>query len=421
MIFSPSVIDGKIRIPSSKSQSHRALMCAALAGNSIVRGIDISNDIAATADALRAFGAELTYDEAEHTFYIGKPCSHHASAGKVNCGESASTLRFFIPLAAALGSEATFVGEGRLPKRPTDIYKSMLKANGAHLTYTSDGDFLPLEVSGQISAGEYSLPGDISSQFVTGLLYALSTVSGESRIVITTKLESKPYVDLTVDMLTEFGADITETAFGYTVKGGKLIPRDVCVEGDCSQAAFFAVAAAIGGRVTMSGIRHDTKQGDFALFDIVSRFGVRVEWNGGDVTVAKGEKLIASDIDAADIPDLVPALAVMAAFAEGTTRVYNAGRLRIKESDRIASTANMLRAIGADVSETEDGLLITGKSTLAGGVVRSENDHRIAMAAAAASVGCTGEVTVDDMSCIRKSYPEFVRDFTSVCVKDSVL
>ncbi len=417
MIFSPSVIDGRLRIPSSKSQSHRALMCAALAGNSTVRGVDISNDIAATADALRAFGAELTYDEAQHTFYVDRPCVGGICAGNVNCGESASTLRFFIPLAAALDVKATFVGEGRLPKRPTDIYKPMLEANGAHLTYTSDGDFLPLEVSGQISAGEYSLPGDISSQFVTGLLYALSAILGESGIVITTRLESKPYVDLTVDMLTEFGADITETDFGYLVRGGKLKPRDIYVEGDCSQAAFFAVAAAIGGRVTMSGIRRDTKQGDFALFDIVSRFGARVEWNGGDVTVAKGEKLTASDIDAADIPDLVPALAVMAAFAEGTTRIYNAGRLRIKESDRIASTANMLRAIGADVSETEDGLVITGKSSLAGGVVCSENDHRIAMAAAAASVGCTGDVIVDDMSCIGKSYPEFVRDFTSVCVR----
>ena len=309
------------------------------------------------------------------------------------------------------------MGEGRLPKRPTDIYKPMLEAGGARLVYTSEGDFLPLEVSGQICAGEYSLPGDISSQFVTGLLYALSQIEGESRIVITTRLESKPYADLTVDMLTEFGADIAETDYGYLVRGGKLNPRDIFVEGDCSQAAFFAVAAAIGGKVTMSGIKRDTKQGDFALFDIVSRFGASVEWNGDDVTVTRGEKLTASDIDAADIPDLVPALSVMAAFAEGTTRIYNAGRLRIKESDRITSTANMLKAIGAEVSETEDGLLITGKDSLAGGTVVSENDHRIAMAAAAASAGCMGDVIVDDMSCIGKSYPEFVRDFTSVCVK----
>lgn len=408
-------MDGKVRIPSSKSQSHRALMCAALAGNSIVRGVDISNDITATAGALRALGATLTYNESERTFFVDKPCARGIAAGEVNSGESASTLRFFIPLAAAIGADVTFVGEGRLPKRPTDIYKPMLEANGAALTYPVSGDFLPLHVSGQLTAGEYSLRGDISSQFVTGLLYALSQVDGESKITLTTRLESKPYVDLSLDMLGQFGAEIAETADGYTVKGGKLKPLDITVEGDCSQAAFFAVPAAMGGKVTLSGIRRDTKQGDFALFDIVSRFGAKVEWNGGDVTITGAGKLTASDIDAADIPDLVPALAVMAAVAEGTTRIYNAGRLRIKESDRIASTADMLRALGAEVSEREDGLVIVGKRSLTGGKVCACNDHRIAMAAAAAAVGCTGDVIVDDMSCINKSYPEFVRDFMSVC------
>lgn len=414
MIFTPSRIDGNVRIPSSKSQSHRALMCAALAGDSVVRGVDMSNDITATANALRALGAELTYNESEHTFYIGKPCERGALAGEVNSGESASTLRFFIPLAAALGAEVTFVGEGRLPKRPTDIYKPILETRGASLAYPQNGDFLPLHVSGCLTAGEFSLRGDISSQFVTGLLYAATQIDGESRITLTTLLESKPYADLTVDMLGLFGADITETDNGYTVKGGKLTPLDIDVEGDCSQAAFFAVAAAIGGRVTMSGIRRDTKQGDLALFDIVERFGASIEWNDGNVTITKADKLVSSDIDAKDIPDLVPALAVMAAFAEGTTRIYNAGRLRIKESDRIASTAAMLSALGGDVTETEDGLIIVGKKMLTGGKVCACNDHRIAMAAAAASAGCTGDVVVDDMSCIDKSYPEFVRDFMSV-------
>lgn len=415
MIFHPAVMDGRVHIPSSKSQSHRALMCAALAGDSVVHGIDISNDITVTADILRVLGASLEYNRDERTFYVGKPCGRGLTAGEVTSGESASSLRFFIPLAAALGADVTFRGEGRLPKRPTDIYKPMLEAHGARLIYPENGDFLPLHVSGQLTAGEYSLRGDISSQFVTGLLFALSQVEGESRIMLTTRLESKPYVDLSLDMLTLFGAEITETADGYRVKGGKLTSREIDVEGDCSQAAFFAVPAAIGGKVTLSGIRRDTKQGDFKLFDIVSRFGAKVEWNGGDVTVSAAKKLTASDIDAADIPDLVPALAVMAAFAEGTTRIYNAGRLRIKESDRIASTANMLRALGGEVAECEDGLVIVGKKSLAGGSVCACNDHRIAMAAACASVGCTGDITVDDMGCINKSYPEFVRDLMSVC------
>ena len=414
MLFTPAPILGEVRIPSSKSQSHRALICACLAGNSTVRGIDTSNDIKATSDALRALGAELSYDEDKRVFYIGKPCSHELCAGEVNSGESASTLRFFIPLAAALGVDATFTGEGRLPKRPTDIYKTMLEAHGASLTYPENGDFLPLKVSGRLTAGEYSLRGDISSQFVTGLLLALTQVDGESKITLTTRLESKPYADLTIDVLRRFGADITETADGYVLRGTPLGSLDITVEGDCSQAAFFAVAAAIGGSVTMSGIRRDTKQGDFALFDIVSRFGAKVEWRDDKVTVSHQNRLKASDIDAADIPDLVPALAVMAALSEGTTRIYNAGRLRIKESDRIASTAAMIKALGGEVSETENGLIIVGKLKLSGGHVLSYSDHRIAMAAAAASAGCIGDVTVDDMSCINKSYPEFVRDFMSV-------
>ena len=414
MVFTHCEIKGNVRIPSSESQAHRALICAALAGDSVVRGVDTSNDVKATANALRALGAELDYNETERIFYIGKPCSRGITVGEINSAESASTLRFFIPLAAALGDDVTFIGEGRLPKRPTDIYKTMLEVNGTKLTYPENGDFLPLAVSGQLEAGSYSLRGDISSQFVTGLLLALTQVEGESEIKLTTRLESKPYADLTVDVLRRFGADIDESKSAYKINGTKLSPLDIEVEGDCSQAAFFAVAAAIGGSVTMTGINRDTKQGDFALFDIVSRFGAKVEWNGDAVSVTEAGKLTASDIDGADIPDLVPALAVMASLSEGTTRIYNAGRLRIKESDRIASTAAMLNSLGADVRETEDGLIIVGRDKLTGGRVCSYNDHRIAMAAVAASTGCVGDVTVDDMSCINKSYPEFVRDFTAV-------
>ncbi len=414
--FSPSIIEGEVRIPSSKSQAHRALICAALAGNSRVSGVDLSNDVKATAGALGCLGAELIYDGDSRTFHITASCTSEAgtNAGEINCGESASTLRFFIPIVAALGTSAVFTGEGRLPKRPTDMYKSMLENNGAVLAYPENGEYLPLLVSGKLTAGKYSLRGDVSSQFVTGLLLALSVCEGTSLIEITTKLESKPYADLTLDVLRRFGTDVAENGDGYTVVGGKLSPCDIYVEGDCSQAAFFAVAAALGGHVKMFGINPETRQGDFALFSIVERFGASVTWEKGAVTVKKNGRLKACDIDASDIPDLVPALAVMAALSEGTTRIYNAGRLRIKESDRIATTAAMLKALGADASETEDGLVITGKEKLCGGFVCSANDHRIAMAAAVASVGCVGDVIIDDMSCINKSYPEFVNDFRRV-------
>ncbi len=414
MVFSTSEFDGEVRIPSSKSQAHRALICAALAGNSVVRGVDMSNDIKATANALTQLGAQMLHDEAGRTFRVGKPCLRGIDGGTLNAYESASMLRFFIPLVAALDAHSTFVGEGRLPNRTTELYKGLLEAHGAKLVYPENGDYLPLEVFGKLNAGVYSLRGDVSSQFVTGLLIALTQLDGESEIKLTTKLESKPYADMTVDVLRQFGADITELSDGYKLYGGSLKPLDMDVEGDCSQAAFFAVAAAINGRIKLSGINRATKQGDFKLFDIVKKFGARVAWDGDDVTVSKADKLIAHDIDAADIPDLVPVLAVMAALSEGTTRIYNASRLRIKESDRIASTASLLDSLGATVSEAEDGLIILGKNRLKGGRVCSFNDHRIAMAAAAASAGCDGDVIVDDMSCINKSYPDFVKDFAKV-------
>ncbi len=416
VVFSPSTINGEVRIPSSKSQAHRALICAALAGYCKVGGVDLSNDINATASALCAFGAQLSYEKQSRTFFVKKTCCEGVDAGFINTGESASTLRFFIPIAAALGGVATFLGDGRLPKRPTDMYKPILEAYGASLEYPDNGEYLPLKVSGRLTSGKFSIRGDVSSQFITGLLLALAVCKGKSEIVITTKLESKPYADLTVDVLRRFGARINETGDGYIVMGGELTPTDVDVEGDCSQAAFFAVAAALGGKITIRGINPLTKQGDFELFSIVERFGASVTWSDGNVTVENRGRLIGSDIDASDIPDLVPALAVMAALSEGNTRIYNAGRLRIKESDRIATTVSMLSALGGEAYETEDGIFIVGKEKLRGGLVCSANDHRIAMAAAVASVGCLGDVTVDDMNCINKSYPEFVNDFMRVVV-----
>lgn len=414
-IFAPGAISGEVRVPSSKSQAHRALICAALAGGSTVRGLSRSEDITATTEALRALGAKLEVERgegyADDIIRSGAPIVRDFGkyAGEINCGESASTLRFMIPIAAALGRGAVFTGRGRLPKRTTMLYKPLLEAHGVKMSYPENGDFLPLSQSGRLSGGEFALRGDVSSQFVTGLLFALA-IAGEGSVRLTTKLESRPYAELTADMLSRFGISVSETDDSFTVNGGSFEPRDVTVEGDCSQAAFFAVAAAINGSVLIRGIAPATKQGDFALFDIVKRFGAEVSFTDSGVKVSRGE-LHAADIDAADIPDLVPALAVLAAYADGKTRIYNAGRLRIKESDRIASTADMLRSLGGEVSETDDGLIICGRKRLSGGFVEAVGDHRIAMAAAAASVGCIGEVVVDDIGCTAKSYPDFCRDW----------
>ena len=415
-IFVPGRINGSVRVPASKSQAHRALICAALAGNSRVSGFSYSEDMSATLGALKALGADFDVNpgsgESDGVVTFKDPLKVQEGGSErliVDCGESASTLRFMIPFSAALGRNVRFVGHGRLPKRTTKLYEPLLSANGVRMFYPENGDFLPLEISGKLSGGEFSLAGDISSQFVTGMLFALSVV-GSGSIRLTTRLESRPYAELTVDMLRRFGITIAEDENSYTVTGGEFRPTDIEVDGDCSQAAFFAVAAAINGNVTIKGIDPKTRQGDFAVFDIVKRFGGQVTISGDGINVSKGE-LVASDIDASDIPDLVPALAVLAAFSKGDTRIYNAGRLRLKESDRIASTADLIRSLGGEANETPDGLVISGRKRLSGGFAEAFGDHRIAMAAAVASVGCIGEVVVDDMSCTAKSYPDFCRDF----------
>ena len=414
MTFHPGRVSGTITLPSSKSQAHRALICAALAGHSRVERVDISNDISATVDALKSLGAELEFLPERRLCTVGAPVKRGIDAHWINCRESASALRFLIPIAAALGDRAIFTGEGRLPQRTTTLYEPLLESRGVRLRYPSDGSFLPLEVSGRIiRGGDFELRGDISSQFVTGLMLALINVDGESRIIPTTKLESRPYADMTADVMRAFGADVRSDGEIYTLCGTRLHSREYTVEGDCSQAAFFVAAAAIGGEVKLNGVNPKTLQGDYKIFELTRSFGASVEVGGDSVQVSRGE-LIAQDVDAADIPDLVPAIAVIAALADGRSRIYNAGRLRLKESDRIASTAALLKSLGADVVETDDGLIINGRESLAGGEVKSYSDHRIAMAAAAASPGCKGDVTVDDIGCTDKSYPGFVDDWNSI-------
>lgn len=414
MTFHPGRVSGTITLPSSKSQAHRALICAAFAGHSRVERVDISNDISATVDALKSLGAELEFLPERRLCTVGAPVKRNIDAGEINCRESASALRFLIPIAAALGDHAIFDGEGRLPQRTTTLYEPLLESRGVRLRYPSDGSFLPLEVSGRIiRGGDFELRGDISSQFVTGLMLALINVDGESRIIPTTKLESRPYADMTADVLRAFGADVRSDGEIYTLCGTRLHSREYTVEGDCSQAAFFVAAAAIGGEVKLNGVNPKTLQGDYKIFELARVFGAKVGFDGDSVQVSRGE-LIAQDVDAADIPDLVPAIAVIAAFADGRSRIYNAGRLRLKESDRIASTAALLKSLGANVTETDDGLIIYGRESLTGGEVKSYRDHRIAMAAAAASSGCRGDVTVDDIGCTDKSYPGFVDDWNSI-------
>jgi 3-phosphoshikimate 1-carboxyvinyltransferase len=274
----------------------------------------------------------------------------------------------------------------------------------------------PLICEGQLRSGAYTLPGNISSQFISGLLFALPLFSGDSSIQITGILESRPYVDMTLDALGLFGVTVREEGQFFFIPGGQVgcSPKNVRVEGDWSNAAFWLSMGAIGkNAIICTGLNPDSRQGDRAVTELLARFGACVTCGNGEVTVSPGI-LRGTEIDAGDVPDLVPVLAAVASAAEGKTIIRNAGRLRIKESDRLRTVAITLSNLGADIKETEDGLVIIGKKNLAGGKTQSFGDHRIAMTAAVLSAACTGDVVIRDAEAVRKSYPGFFDDFCTV-------
>lgn len=327
----------------------------------------------------------------------------------LSCGESGSTLRFLLPVCGALGAEAVFRMEGRLPERPLAPLDAELTAHG--MTLRREGALL--YVRGQLQSGAYTLPGGVSSQYISGLLMALPRLSGGSTLHIAGELQSAGYVDMTLDALRLAGVRIEKIHDGFRIPGGQrfALPGETEVEGDWSNAAFFLCAGAFSERgVRVEGLRLPTAQGDSAVLDILRRFGAQAEISGTGVTV-RGGALRGIRIDAAQIPDLIPVLAVTAAGAQGETVIENAARLRLKESDRLQSTAELLRRLGCPVTELPDGLIIKGRQGLTGGTVSACGDHRIAMSAAVAAMLCTGPVTVTGAVSVEKSYPRFWADW----------
>lgn len=418
VIYGNTFSGGSIQVPPSKSAAHRQVLCAALSrGRCSVSNVDMNEDIKATVAAVTALGVQARYDDSSSLLTLDASGLGGQNA-VIDCGESGSTLRFLIPIAAALGVSARFEGRGRLPYRPLGVYKELLPAHG--VAFSSQGG-LPLEISGRLKSGVYRLPGDVSSQFITGLLFALPLLEGDSEIVLTSPLESKGYVDLTLSVLREFGVAAQETAQGWKVSGGqRYTARNTRVEGDWSQAAFFLCMAALspqGAQVELQGLRRDSLQGDKACVDLFRNFGVEISgrrdsllaWNPRAGEPYGG--LQGFPIDASQIPDMVPALSVCAALSRGETRIYNAQRLRLKESDRLAAMAEALTGLGGQVRATADGLLIQGVPQLAGGIAQGKNDHRVVMALAAAGLRCEKGLSVTDAQSIRKSYPGFFRDF----------
>lgn len=378
----PGTLKGAVTPPSSKSQTHRAVLALMLAqGEGKLSNLAVSQDIQATQDCVAALKS-------------GQPAQADGLP-LLDCGESGSTLRFLIPVALAVRGGGRFTGRGRLMERPQGPYIRLFEEKG--ILWNQEGTCLT--VAGQLEPGVYALPGNVSSQFITGLLYALPLLPGDSRIVLTTPLESRGYVDMTLDMLRRFDIKVEEQEDGFLVPGNQTYQaRDLTLEADWSGAAFWYAANFLGAQVDIQGLNPDSVQGDRQIGTLYWKLA-----RPGDV-----------DIDLSQCPDLAPPLAAMAAVRKGTTCFVHAGRLRMKESDRLETIARTLNALGAKAQVGEDTLSLEGVDHLEGGTVDGCNDHRIAMMAAVAAVACKEPVTILGAECVKKSYPRFWEDYTAL-------
>ncbi|MCR5521814.1 MAG: 3-phosphoshikimate 1-carboxyvinyltransferase [Lachnospiraceae bacterium] len=401
---------GSVRVPASKSVVHRMLITSALSGKPCEVGTDtVSKDIEATVGCLVGMGASIVKNNGHIDVVKGL---REGGECDVCCGESGSTLRFLIPVAAALKKTVRFRMEGLLSKRPHDVLTNELIRHGAVIS--QDGDILT--VGGQLFPGKYEIAGNISSQFISGLLFALPLLDGDSEIIIMGKRESVSYINMTLDALVESGIAIRETETGFFVPGKQKYARSGFAEAerDWSGAAFFLCMGAMSDKgITIADMNMSSRQGDKKVMNILKDFGAQISVSDKSVTVKKGESH-PCEIDAGDIPDLVPVLSVLMCAAKGKSIIRNAERLKFKESDRLASTSEMIRALGGSVTVTDDGLIISGTGSLIGGTVDTVNDHRIAMSAATAAGICTVDVKIPDAQCADKSYPGFFDDLESL-------
>lgn len=403
ILIKPSELKGIIKAPPSKSLSHRAIICASLCNDkeSSIDNIILSEDIKATIEGMRHLGAEIKIIEKDNNTYCLKISRNNNIIKNpyINCRESGSTLRFLIPLGLVLTEKCTFTGSGKLVERPLDVYYKIFDQQ--NITCKTSNGILPLSVSGTLIGGDYEVSGNISSQFISGLLFALPLLDNGSTIRITNEMESKGYVDLTLDILSKFNINIENKSYKEfkISENSKYKSTSYTVEGDLSQAAFFLVAHEIGNDVKCIGINEDSLQGDKEIINIIKKYEIK-----------NNDEII---IDASQIPDLVPILTVLAALKNGrTTRIIKAERLRIKESDRLKAIACEMNKLGANITELNDGLLIVGQDKLNGkATVNSWNDHRIAMSLAIAATKCENEIILENYIAVNKSYPLFWNDY----------
>ena len=395
----PGTLRGSVPAPPSKSHAHRLLIAAALCQEGHETRIlcpEDNEDISATVRCLEGLGARIRREG--DTFLVRRDLPFGFTEGtEMDCGESGSTLRFLLPLCAALPRAADekpdapcrLTGHGRLPKRPNLPLLEVLRAHGAKI----DGNDLPITTCGGLQAGDFSLPGHVSSQYFSGLLFALPLLESDSTLRFTSPLESEPYVHLTIQVLRQFGIRIDSMESGWRIPGKQTYfsPGSLTAEGDWSAAAFFIAANALGSSVKVEGLNAASCQGDKAIHALLKQIG--------------------GDMDVTQTPDLMPVLSVAAAASPGkTTRITGAARLRLKESNRLAAMAGVISCLGGQAQETPDGLIIHG-TQLQGGVIDGQRDHRVVMSAAVAATVCTQPVTIRDAEAVNKSYPGFWRDF----------
>ena len=442
----PSKLNGSLQAVSSKSDVHRALICAAFADapTEICCNL-LSKDIEATARCLSAAGADIKLEidskEGSGTISVKPAAPHDTDTSAVLtdtdrmtaffCGESGSTLRFLVPVMAALGLKAYFTGAGELPNRPMDALISLLRTHRVCVDCMGarDGEALPLQLSGKLLGGLFALPGNISSQYITGLLLAFPLIGERSEIRLTTELQSAAYVDMTLDTMSRFGISIEKTKQGYIYLPEKEARRDklpyrspgkYSSDGDWSNAAFWLCAGCLtGNSISVEGLRSNSLQGDRAILDILRMF------DRSNILKTSGQAQYAPRvIDASGIPDLIPAVAALAAVVPGTTEIIHAGRLRLKECDRLSALCDVLGKMGAGIEEHPEGLTIQGAGDegLCGGCeVSGHNDHRIVMAAAIAASACRESVLIRGAQAVQKSYPHFFSDFQKLGGKTDVI
>lgn len=403
VIVKKSELKGKITVPASKSVAHRLLIAAFLSGgNGIIEGRIQGKDIEVTSKILAKLKNSI--DSEKGTLHRKNEFL------KLDCCESGSTLRFMLPIVCALGIKAEFIGEGRLPERPLGGLIEALTKHGA----TVEGEKLPIRVGGRLRAGKYEIDGGVSSQYITGLLFALPILEGDSEIVLRGEIVSKSYIDITLSVLGEFGIEIVKTEQGYRVKGNQAyrVNNKLSAEGDWSSAGFLAAAGALAGCVTICGLNMNSAQGDKAVIDLLKRAGADIVCANNSVTVRKSN-LNAIEFSAKDCPDLVPIMSVALAGAEGVSVIKDVDRLRLKESDRLNAVRKMLEAFSVKTEYVEDTLKIFG-SKLNPGIFDGCNDHRIAMSCITGALCSDGQSVVRGCECIEKSYPDFIKDILEI-------